>query len=70
LLVCHCNNVCDRVIRQCVRAGARSLEAVTRECQAGSECGGCLPLVQHLVLAERAQLEDAKVSSAPAAVAA
>ena len=41
MLVCHCRAVCDRVIRQCVRAGTTSLEEIGDACGAGTKCGGC-----------------------------
>jgi NAD(P)H-nitrite reductase large subunit len=56
VLVCHCNKVCDQMIRQCVREGAQSIEAVQAACRAGADCGGCLPLVRRLVLSEGAAL--------------
>jgi len=50
--VCHCHGITDREIRACVKSGARSAEAVGRACGAGSSCGGCKPLVEHLVARE------------------
>jgi bacterioferritin-associated ferredoxin len=52
LLVCHCNKVCDRVIRECVDRGARSVEEVGRACGAGTACGGCRPTIRALVAGE------------------
>jgi bacterioferritin-associated ferredoxin len=52
LLVCHCNKVCDRVIRECVDRGARSVEEVGRACGAGTACGGCRPTLRALVAGE------------------
>lgn len=54
--VCHCHGVTDREIRACVKSGARSAEAVGRACGAGSSCGGCKPLVEHLVEREAGEL--------------
>jgi bacterioferritin-associated ferredoxin len=54
LLVCHCNNVCDREIRDCVDRGARSVAAVGRACGAGTECGGCAPTIRALIAGEPA----------------
>ena len=54
LLVCHCRKVCDRIIRQCVERGARSLEEVARACQAGTACGGCIPTIDALIAGEPA----------------
>lgn len=64
MLVCHCNKVCDRIIRQCVRSGAESVAAVQGLCNAGVTCGGCLPLVARIVRSEQAQAaEEAAVPS-------
>jgi len=52
LLVCHCNGVCDRAIRECVGRGARSVEDVGRACGAGTECGGCRPTIRALSAGE------------------
>lgn len=54
LLVCHCNKVCDRVVRECVDRGARSVEEVGRACGAGMACGGCRPTIQALIAGEPA----------------
>ena len=54
MLVCHCMKVCDRTIRECVERGARSVEDVGRECQAGTGCGGCHPTIHALVAGEAA----------------
>lgn len=53
MLVCHCNRVCDRTVRQCIREGARSVDQVALRCHAGSTCGGCLPLVEQLIRLEQ-----------------
>lgn len=50
--VCHCHGITDREIRSCVRAGAVTVEAVGRACGAGLSCGGCKPLVAHVVKKE------------------
>jgi bacterioferritin-associated ferredoxin len=49
MLVCHCNAVSDRTIREAVRAGACSADAVTAVCGAARGCGGCHELVQRIV---------------------
>jgi bacterioferritin-associated ferredoxin len=53
VLVCHCHQVCDRTIRQCIREGATSVEEVGDSCGAGTGCGGCQPAIAGL-LTERA----------------
>ena len=54
LLVCHCHRVCDRVIRECVDGGARSLDDIGRACGAGTACGGCQPTIGALLAGEPA----------------
>ena len=54
LLVCHCHRVCDRVIRECVEGGARSLDDIGRACGAGTACGGCQPTIGALIAGEPA----------------
>jgi len=52
MLVCHCRAVTDRTIRETVRAGACSVEAVGDHCGAGTGCGGCHELVECIVADE------------------
>ena len=49
MLVCHCNVVNDREIRDTIVAGATDLEAVARSCGAGGDCQGCVPLIEELI---------------------
>jgi bacterioferritin-associated ferredoxin len=53
MIVCHCHRVCDRTIRACVRAGARTEEAVGDACGAGTTCGGCVPAVEEIIEEEQ-----------------
>lgn len=50
MIVCHCRRVCDRTIRACIQAGARTEDAVAEACGAGSVCGGCGPVVTELII--------------------
>ena len=52
MIVCHCKGVTDREIRRCVRAGGRTVDAVSEACGAATGCGGCEPLVSRIVDAE------------------
>lgn len=70
MLVCHCYKVCDRVIRQCIRAGAESVAEVKAICSVGAACGGCLPLVERLVRSEQAQITEARAVTSPDATGA
>lgn len=49
MIVCHCQGITDREIREAVRKGARSCHQVVRECRAGGACGGCTPLIRELI---------------------
>ncbi len=54
MLVCHCNGISDRAIRQAVRNGAQTPGEVARDCGAGNGCGGCLRTVSRLIRNESA----------------
>jgi bacterioferritin-associated ferredoxin len=53
MLVCHCRGVTDRTIREAVRSGASTADAVEAVCGAGGGCGGCSELVTDVIEAER-----------------
>ena len=50
MIVCHCEAVTDREIRQSVAEGACTARQVARACGAGGRCGGCLPVVESLLV--------------------
>ncbi len=50
VIVCHCHGVSDRRIRREARRGAACPEDVAMSCGAGSDCGGCMPLIEDLLL--------------------
>jgi len=52
MLVCHCQAVSERRIRESVRAGARSCREVERMTRAGSGCGGCAEAVSEIIARE------------------
>ena len=54
MLVCHCLRVFDRTIRECVRAGACTADAVSERCGAGTGCGGCRESIEAIVEREAA----------------
>ena len=57
MIVCHCHGVSDRVIRAVVQLdGAACTDDVGSLCEAGTGCGGCLPLVEEILEAEGAGL--------------
>lgn len=64
MLVCHCKAVCDRTIRQCVRAGnASSVEEVGACTGAGTRCGGCHGTIEDIL--EEEQLTSVVLTDAP-----
>jgi len=54
MIVCHCKGITDRDIRKAVLEGASTRTDVESLCQAGTECGGCRPLIEQLVGVEPA----------------
>lgn len=63
MIVCSCRAVNERTTRGCVVAGARSVEAIGAMCGAGTQCGGCRPLLEAL-LAEAAVADGARTHAA------
>ena len=49
MIVCHCRAVNHREIEAAVDDGARTVPEVGVVCGAGTECGGCLPVVAEAV---------------------
>ena len=49
MVVCHCRAVSDGCIRSAVERGALDIDAVARQCGAGSVCGGCRPTIALLL---------------------
>ena len=70
MLVCHCKCVSDREVREAVREGARTRRDVVRSCRAGTDCGGCLGLVDAIIESERSVAAGGLVVAFPVAVAA
>lgn len=56
MIVCHCQAVTDRAIRNAVREGARCPRSVARACAAGRSCGGCTLAIDEIVRSELEQL--------------
>jgi bacterioferritin-associated ferredoxin len=57
MIVCHCQAVTDRAIRNAVREGARCRRSVARACSAGRSCGGCALAIDEIVRSELERLE-------------
>lgn len=63
MLICHCEVVDDRTIRNAIAAGADSVEAIGAMCGAGRRCGGCIPALVDL-LRESTTEHDARPAAA------
>ena len=50
VIVCHCRGVSDRRIRREARRGAASPSEVAGACGAGTDCGGCVPVIEDLLV--------------------
>ena len=48
-IVCACFAVGEQTLRRHIRNGCRTPAALTRACQAGGNCGSCLPALQRLI---------------------
>lgn len=62
MILCVCNRVSDRKVREAIHQGASSVAEVSTRCGIGSDCGGCVELVE-------AMLEAAASRPAPPPVA-
>ena len=62
MIVCHCQGVSDRSIRQAVREGARSVRQVARVCRAGRMCGGCRPVICEIISSGSSESAPATLS--------
>lgn len=51
MIVCHCKALTDRDVCAALCCGATSLPALARATGAGSECGGCRPQLEMLLVA-------------------
>ena len=62
MIVCLCEGVSDRRVRQEVKSGAKTWREVERRCGAGGSCGMCRPMVRDLIRSEggRARQEGAQ----------
>jgi bacterioferritin-associated ferredoxin len=55
-LVCRCIIVSEREVLRAIRSGARSVEAVGDRCEAGTGCGSCHAIIEHLLQGEAARV--------------
>lgn len=49
MVICHCEAVNDRRIREEIAAGALDADALAERCGAGGRCGGCQATIDALL---------------------
>lgn len=49
MVVCHCELVNDRTIREISLGGVVTVQQVTERCGAGGRCGGCHESIERLL---------------------
>lgn len=69
MILCLCESVTDRTIRQAVREGADSMKAIACRTRAGTDCGSCACDVRRVMRETRAEL-CAEAAIEPLALAA
>ena len=52
-IVCFCAAVREARIREVIRDGAHTVDAVANACDAGRWCGGCRHIVRRIIADER-----------------
>jgi bacterioferritin-associated ferredoxin len=55
MYVCCCRAVTDREVARVIDEGAGSVDAVTRACGAGGDCGACRGMIEDMI-EDRAEL--------------
>ncbi len=66
MIVCHCHAVTDREIRRAAERGATTPREVAQHCQAGTCCGGCVPVVE-TILEQHSEAESRQRDALPSA---
>lgn len=66
MYVCLCKGVSDRTVLATIRAGARTVNDVSKRCGAGTDCGACRGTIRDMI--EDCDGECPYSSSAPLSV--
>ncbi|MEZ4435836.1 MAG: (2Fe-2S)-binding protein [bacterium] len=53
MIVCICEGVSDRDVRDAARRGADSLATLQQQCGAGGDCGQCRPELRRMLRQHR-----------------
>ncbi|MCA9705328.1 MAG: (2Fe-2S)-binding protein [Myxococcales bacterium] len=63
MIVCLCKGVSSRTILDEVRRGACTVKSIAQACEAGRDCGSCVPQIRELIgtagVSSRARGSDA-----------
>ena len=54
MYVCVCRAVTEQEVKSAIDAGADTVQAVTRACCAGDDCGACHGAIEALIKRDRA----------------
>ena len=49
MYVCVCRAVTDRTVAETIDGGAHTVEAVTKACGAGGDCGACRGKIEEMI---------------------
>jgi bacterioferritin-associated ferredoxin len=49
MYVCICRAVTEQEVKSTIEAGAKTVEAVTRACCAGDDCGACHSTIEDMI---------------------
>jgi bacterioferritin-associated ferredoxin len=53
MFVCICQAVTEGDLYDAIEAGAQDLDELADRCGAGASCGGCVPVLEHLLRQSR-----------------
>lgn len=49
MYVCLCKGVSERVVKACIRDGARTVQEIGFACGAGTDCGACRGVLREMI---------------------
>jgi bacterioferritin-associated ferredoxin len=52
MFVCSCFAVSDMTVQAAIDDGASTVDAVTRSCRAGGDCGACHAMIEDMIEAD------------------
>lgn len=68
VLLCQCNTVFEHEVIACVRRGARTVEEVGDDCEAGTGCGSCRGAIKTILEEEAEKRRGGRDGGAPEAL--